>query len=228
MKKPFAHPAGHHFSLRGFSLVELLMVIVIMTILMTMGAMGIRNLAGGKGTSTAIANAEAVFAEARATAIGRSAGARVMIDAKSIDDPNNYLRRMVIAAQDVDATTGLPVNTWGLISRGYTMPDGTFYSVDLSKKDGAGSTSMAPESVTLNKTADSGNYIVYEFNGQGICITPGATFVLGSGIRQKGAAPMVTGSAKRDFAGFTIWGNGETSTFRNPDQIGDLSTIKNF
>jgi prepilin-type N-terminal cleavage/methylation domain-containing protein len=228
MKKPFSQPAGHPTSLRGFSLVELLVVIAIMTILMTMGAMGIRNLTNGKGTSTAIANAEAVFAEARATAIGRSAGARVMIDAKSIDDPSNYLRRIVIAAQDIDATTGEPQPTWSLISRGYTLPDGTFYSVDLSKKDGAGSIDMAPESMTLSKTADSGDYIVYEFNGQGLCITPGATFVIGSGARPKGTAPRVTGSAKRDFAGFTIWGNGETSTFRDPAQIGDLTSITNF
>ena len=228
MKKPSHYPTGQPISKRGFSLVELLVVIVIMTILMTMGAMGIRNLSGGKGTSTAIANAEAVFAEARATAIGRSAGAKILIDAKSIDDQSNYLRRIVIASQDIDAATGLPLNSWSLTSRGYTMPDGTFYSAVLSKKDGSGSSNMQAESVTLTKTADSGQYFVYEFNGQGICTTPGATFVIGSGARPRGQAPIVGGSAKRDFAGFTIWGNGETSVFRNPAQIGDLSGIKNF
>ena len=58
MKKPIAPNSGFPPSTKGFSLVELLIVIVIMTALMTMGAMGIKNLTGGKGTSTAVANAE--------------------------------------------------------------------------------------------------------------------------------------------------------------------------
>jgi prepilin-type N-terminal cleavage/methylation domain-containing protein len=227
MKKPRFSNAGHTSSPRGFSLVELLVVIVIMTVLMTMGAMGIRNLTGGKGTSTAVANTEAVFAEARATAKGRSAGARVLVDARDINDQSNYLRRVVIAQQDIDAD-GKPANTWSLSSRGYTLPDGVFYSLSLSKKDGSGNTNMQAEQLTFTKTSDSGQYVVYEFNGQGICTTPGASFVIGSGSRPKGSAPIVTGSAKRDFAGFTIWGNGETAMFRNPAQIGDLSSLKNF
>ena len=227
MKKPRFSNAGHTSSQRGFSLVELLVVIVIMTVLMTMGAMGIRNLTGGKGTSTAIANAEAVFAEARATAKGRSAGARVMIDKRDINDQSNYMRRMVIAQQDIDAD-GKPAATWTLSSRGYTLPDGVFFSEQLSKKDGGGTSAMQSQKLTFSKTSDSGEYLVYEFNGQGICTTPGASFVIGSGSRPKGSAPIVTGSAKRDFAGFTIWGNGETAIFRNPAQIGDLSSIKNF
>ena len=209
---------------RGFSLVELLVVIVIMTILMTMGAMGIRNLTGGKGTSTALANTEAVFAEARATAIGRGAPARVLIDARDINDQNNYLRRIVIAAQDIDPATGLPRSSWSLLSRGYTLPDGVFYSRDLSRSSGTGGASMQPQAMAT----DTGSYIVYEFNSQGLCTTPGATFVIGSGARPKGSAPIVSGAAKRDFAGFAIWGNGETSAFRNPAQIGDLSSLKNF
>lgn len=228
MKKPNFSAAMSIRAHRGFSLVELLVVIVIMTILMTMGAMGIRNLTGGKGTSTALANTEAVFAEARATAIGRGAPARVLIDARDINDQNNYLRRIVIAAQDIDPATGLPRTSWSLISRGYTLPDGVFYSMDLSRSSGTGGASMQSQAMALTKATDSGNYIVYEFNSQGLCTTPGATFVIGSGARPKGSAPIVNGAAKRDFAGFAIWGNGETSAFRNPAQIGDLTSLKNF
>jgi prepilin-type N-terminal cleavage/methylation domain-containing protein len=213
---------------RGFSLVELLVVIAIITILMTMGSLGIRNLSGGKGTSTALANTEAVFAEARSTALGRGAPARVLVDARDISEPSNYLRRVVIAAQDIDPVTGQLLPTWSLTSRGYTLPEGTFYSMQLSRPGATGGANMQPAAMTFAKTSDNGEYIVYEFNSQGMAASPGATFVIGSGARPRGSAPIVNGSAKRDFAGFAIWGNGETSAFRNPDQIGDLSAIRNF
>lgn len=228
MKKPFQQRSGSTNNTKGFSLVELLVVIVIMTVLMTMGAMGIRNLTGGKGTSTAVANVEAVFAEARAIAIGKGTSTRVLVDLKDINDQSNYRRRIAIAALDVDPVTGLPKATWSMVSRGYTIPDGTFFSTVFSSKSGSGSVPVDTTTLTFSKASDTGKYAIYEFNSQGICITPGATFVVGSGTRPKGQEPLITGSAKRDFGGFAIWGNGETSTFRNPSQIGDLTNVKNF
>lgn len=228
MKKPMLFSPHSARVPRGFSLVELLVVIMIMTILMTMGAMGIKNLSGGKGTSTAIANAEAVFAEARATASSRGVAVRVLVDARDITETSNYLRRMVVAVQDVDPATGLPLPTWSLVSRGYTLPEGVFYSMTLSSRDGLGGAPMQPANQTLSKVNDSGNYVVYEFNSQGLAVNPGATFVIGAGSRPRGQAPMVNGNAKRDFAGFALWSNGETSTFRDPQQIGDLASVRNF
>lgn len=227
MKKPIASNAGFPRNTKGFSLVELLIVIVIMTALMTMGAMGIKNLTGGKGTSTAVANAEAIFSEARQIAIGRGTNTRVLIDARDINKQDSYLRRMVIAAQNTDEN-GNPTETWSLVSRGYTLPEGTFYSRTLSKENATGGEGTTDQMYTLSKQDDSGNYIAYEFNSQGLSLKPGATFIIGSGARPQGQEPLVTGSAKRDFQGFTIWSNGETSMFRDPAQIGDLNSIKNF
>ena len=227
MKKPIAPNSGFPRSTKGFSLVELLIVIVIMTALMTMGAMGIKNLTGGKGTSTAVANAEAVFAEARQIAIGRGTNTRVLIDARDINEQSSYLRRMVIAAQNTDAN-GKPIDSWSLVSRGYTLPDGTFYSRALSKENATGGDGTTDNQFTFSKQDDSGNYISYEFNSQGLSFNPGATFIIGAGARPKGEDPLITGSAKRDFQGFTIWSNGETSMFRDPSQIGDLNSIKSF
>jgi prepilin-type N-terminal cleavage/methylation domain-containing protein len=227
MKKPIASNAGFPRNTKGFSLVELLIVIVIMTALMTMGAMGIKNLTGGKGSSTAIANAEAIFSEARQIAIGRGTNTRVLIDARDINEQNSYLRRMVIAAQNTDAN-GNPTESWSMVSRGYTLPEGTFYSRTLSKENATGGDGTTDKPYSFSKQDDTGNYIAYEFNSQGLSVNPGATFILGAGARPKGQEPLVTGSAKRDFQGFTIWSNGETSMFRDPNQIGDLSSIKNF
>jgi len=228
MKKPILSSRMPAARRRGFSLVELLVVIVIMTILMTMGAMGIKNLSGGKGTSTAIANAEAVFAEARATASSRGLPVRVLIDARDINDTSNYLRRIVVAVQDVNPTTGLPLPTWSLVSRGYTLPDGVFFSMTFSKQDGVGGAMVQPQNQPLSKVTDSGQYVVYEFNSQGLAVNPGASFIIGAGSRPRGQAPMVNGNAKQDFAGFALWGNGETSSFRDPRQIVGLASVRNF
>jgi hypothetical protein len=74
----------------------------------------------------------------------------------------------------------------------------------------------------------AGDYLYYEFNEEGICTTPGASFVIGAGARPVGQAPRVTGSAKRDFGGFVVWRNGRTSTFRGPDHLGLPSTVTTF
>ncbi|MGA0854875.1 MAG: prepilin-type N-terminal cleavage/methylation domain-containing protein, partial [Luteolibacter sp.] len=48
----------------AFTLVELLVVIAIMSILMTAGAIGLGGI-GGKGVTSGVASAEALFDEAR-------------------------------------------------------------------------------------------------------------------------------------------------------------------
>ncbi len=109
-----------------------------------------------------------------------------------------------------------------------------FYSAKFSKKDHeAGSGDV--DTITLSagvQPAFVGDYYSYEFNAEGICATPGASFVLGSGARGLSgsaltSAPKVTASAKRDFGGFVVWRNGSTSVFRNPAQISSQLTSLN-
>jgi prepilin-type N-terminal cleavage/methylation domain-containing protein len=214
--------------LRAFTLVEVLIVIAIISILMTIAAIGIGNLSAGKGTATAIATTESLFDEARSIAVSKRCKARVMID---IDDPTDdrYLRRVVIAHERIDDTGNVVANEWVLSSRGYVMPQGTFFSKEYSVlKDG----SKIPEIqlTGTNVTADfQGKYAYYEFNAEGIFLQPGASFILGTGIRQKGeTSPKVTKSAQKDFAGFTIWRNGRTSTFRTLVQMGLPDSPTNF
>jgi prepilin-type N-terminal cleavage/methylation domain-containing protein len=225
----------------AFTLVELLVVIAIISILMTAGSIGLSSI-GGKGVTSGVANAEALFSEARSAAIGKNIRACVLIARKLANNPADDLRRMIVATEPVDPTTGKPTTpagsspAWVISSRGAVLPDQTFFSSKFSKKDHSGA-GGALDTVTLSnvKTSYKGDYYVYEFNSQGICTTPGASFVIGSGARSLTKAadtnpPRVTSSAKRDFGGFVIWRNGSTSVFRSPEQIGigDLSSGDTF
>ena len=40
----------------------------------------------------------------------------------------------------------------------------------------------SPKAVSGRKTDWNGKYVFYEFNSEGICQTPGASFIIGSGV----------------------------------------------
>lgn len=110
------------------------------------------------------------------------------------------------------------------------MPDQTYFSRQFSTKDhnGAGGQLEQMSLSNVNRSFQ-GEYLYYEYNGEGICATPGASFIIGAGARNVGdPQPVVTGSAKRDFGGFIVWRNGRTSTFRNPEQMNLPSDFRNF
>jgi prepilin-type N-terminal cleavage/methylation domain-containing protein len=215
-------------SVRGFSLIELLVVILIISILLTLGAVGLRGL-GGKGVTSGVSTAEAVFDEARAIAVGKGTKAKVLIDVDDPQDTENYKRRMVVVYEELDAQGEPQDGKWVLSSRAVMLPEGTFFSETFSKKDHKqGGDGVEEFSLSTNKQAFDGRYLSYEFNSEGICTTPGTSFVIGAGARPQGDQPRVTGQAKRDFAGFIVWRNGRTSLFRGPDEIGIPSDVQTF
>ncbi len=214
----------------AFTLVEMLVVIAIISILMTVGSIGLSGM-GGKGVTSGVATAESLFDEARSTAVGKNIRACVLVAKSLTNNSADDLKRILVAYEPVDDTTGLPSTPpgedpdWVISSRGAVLPDQTFFSNDLSKVDhSGGSGAIASITLTNAKKSYEGEYYVYEFNSQGICKTPGASFVIGNGSRNltqsaSSQPPKVMGSAKRDFGGFVVWRNGRTSVFRNPDQI---------
>lgn len=212
----------HHS--RAFTLVEMLVVIAIMSILMTAGAIGLGGL-GGKGVTSGVASAESLFDEARSIAMGQRVKTRVMIAKNLTSNPAENLRRMLIVAQEVNPTTGVvSPNTYVLTSRGVLLPDQVYYSQDFSVRDQVAGSGNLPEVTGFSgvKAANAGTYIYYEFNAEGICTTPGASFVIGNGARNATSGtekPRVTSAGKRDFGGFVVWRNGSTSLFRSPEQI---------
>ncbi len=226
--------AGSGWGKSAFTLVEMLVVIAIISILMTAGSIGLSGMAG-KGVTSGVATAESWFDEARTTAVSRNIRSCVLVAKSLTDSPADDLRRMVVAYEEVDAN-GLPVSTpaqepnWVLSSRGAVLPDQVFFSQGFSKQDhskGAGAINEITDAKIKDaKSAYKGTYLIYQFNDQGICKTPGTSFIIGSGSRVSSASataqpPRVTSSAKRDFGGFVIWRNGRSSVFRSPDQMGD-------
>jgi hypothetical protein len=201
---------------------------------MTAGSIGLSGM-GGKGVTSGVTTAEALFDEARTTAVGRNLRTAVLVAKSLPNNPANDLRRIVVATQNVDAN-GDPVANppWVLSSRGLVLPDQTFFSSKYSKRDHSGSGGDL-DTITLTgaKKAYEGEYYIYQFNSQGICTTPGASFIIGSGARPltkpaSSSPPRVTGSAKRDFGGFVVWRNGRTSVFRSPEQMNLDGSITTF
>ena len=215
-------PGAH--KLRGFTLVEVLTVIAIITILLAAGAIGVGNLNAGKGVTSAVATCESLFEEARTIAVSKRCKARVMVDVND-KTSENYLRKVVIVHEKINSDGTVTAGTWILANRGYEMPKGTYFSKLYSKKNSAnldeGAMTMQTESGKV-LAAFNGNYAYYEFNAEGIFENAGSGFVVGSGVRPKGQEPKTTKGAARDFAGFVVWRNGRTSTYNNPKQIPNL------
>jgi len=216
----------------GFSLIELLAVIAIISILMTMGLVGVKNLAAGKGTTAAVASVEAIFEEARLTASSKATTARVLV---SIDPTQGgFLRQVLVAFRPIDPNTNLPdTSKWELSSRGYLIPDGVYFSRKYSSVKHPGGGAVPDESMTFPQVNYNGKYSYYEFNAEGICESPGASFLIASGALPKTSAggdrePRTTGSAKRDFGGFVVWRNGRTSVFRNADHADIPASVDKF
>lgn len=225
----------------AFTLVEMLVVIAIISILMTVGSVGISGLSG-KGVTSGVATAEALFDEARSTAVARNLRSAVLV-AKTLDNKRDEdLRRIVVAYEETNPD-GTPKNPppakpkWVLSSRGTVLPEQTFFSKEFSSKDhqsgGTPLDEITQSDIVSAKGAFKGRWFIYEFNSQGIIKTPGASFIIGSGVRNlnqpsTSSAPRVTGSAKRDFGGFVIWRNGRTSLFRSPDHMSIPATVTDF
>jgi prepilin-type N-terminal cleavage/methylation domain-containing protein len=231
---------------QAFTLVEMLVVIAIMSVLMTAGAIGLGNM-GGKGVSSGVASAESLFDEARAIAVGQNLRACVLIANNLTNNPGDNFRRIVVAAEETETNPSSPnfgraknpdnpQPNWVITTRGVLLPDQTYLSSGFSKNKhstGSGAVEIVQSAKLQSapgqavKASYAGSYYIYEFNSQGICKTPGASFVIGAGARSVTpvtSKPKVTSAGKRDFGGFIVWRNGRTSAFRSPTQIDNSIT----
>lgn len=210
-------------SSKGFSLVELLAVMTIIAILLSLASVGISKIGKGQGITSGLALAEGLVTQARSLAKSQGTTVRVIIHSELNDsDPterDRYRRLMMIVYKEIDPANGAEKSDWSRYGQPIFMPDQVYYSAERSKEEAATGGTIPKETFQLsNDPADTAECFYYEFNSQGICTTPGASFVLESGARPNGQERAILGRG-RDIGGFVIWRNGSTSMIRNIDQI---------
>ena len=222
---------------KAFTLIEMLVVLVIMSTLLGIGAQVMKNATTAQGTDTASSMAESLFAEARGLAKSSGSSTRVVIYAGggTGDDRAKHLRYMGIVGQQQDLTTGeyLEVNDQPLFkdqlkARGVKLPSKVFFNANLSNVS-------ATMQVQIPGMTGTQQCYYYEFNAEGIITEPAAvapdpvSFVVQSGVLYPtGDTPEVAEAGSRDVAGFAIWKRGNTTLFRSPEQVPSLSGDPTF
>lgn len=206
----------------AFTLVEMLVVISIITVLLTIGSMGLKNMSKASGVGAGIPIAEAIFAEARSLAVGKGTRARVLIHATE-DHTNEYHRERYLRymAIQYDADGDPTTDDWVLASKGVSLPKAVYFMKNLSEQGGLTLPTEASVSLPGGSSASASCYY-YEFNAEGMIVpAPSGNnvprFVIASGSLPPGTKdPIISG---KNMGGFVIWRTGRTSLFRHPDQI---------
>jgi len=216
--------SGYSAVAPAFTLIELLVVITLITVLLTVGAMGLKNMAQSSGVSSGVPIAEAVFSEARNLAKGTARPTRVLIhgqqDSQDEYHRKRFLRYMAIAQEALDEDGNVIDGQWEVSSKGVNLPKGVFFSQMLSERAGV----ALPSKMTIELPGRSSTAcFYYEFNAEGLINNPlpendrVPAFVIVSGSLPPGKdEPIIRG---KNIGGFVIWRTGRTSIFRHPDQI---------
>ena len=130
---------------RAFTLIEMLVVLVIMSTLIGIGARVMKNVTTAQGADTGASKAESLFAEARNLAKTSGSSVRVVIhaDGGTGDERAKHLRYLGIVGQKQDAAGEYtytvdgdgkkkPVFKDNLKARGVQLPSKVFFNANLS------------------------------------------------------------------------------------------------
>ena len=208
----------------------MLVVITIIGVLLTVGALGLKNLSQSRGVSAGVPLVEAAFSEARGVSQGNGGSTRVLIHADP-EDRERYLRFMLVVSLTESGD-------WVATGRGTYLPENVYFSQEYSYLDHSGETGEIPseehnifssESSGSRNENLSGEYFYYQFNAEGNAADAGASFIVGSGSRTPGAENqrVTSTSGVSNFGGIIVWKKGTTSVFRHPEQMNIPDEISN-
>lgn len=170
---------------KGFTLVELMVVMAILGVVMTMAAGVLRDAGKGRGIESGVELLESLVTEARATAQGNDTYTRLIIvaDPKDTSADTIHLRYMTVQlfrkgngkGDNFDGTNVAMDGKWVTTSSGVLLPPGVYFSPTFSKplprEDGAAG-SMIGEGVT--RLPGRGQVRIYyvEFDEKGRFVAP--------------------------------------------------------
>ncbi len=198
----------------GFTLTELLVVILIMVILMAIGGISILQNNSGRGLQAGVSVLESAINEARSVAISRGTSARMLINDDN-SDISKYRRQILTVVSDGSGG-------WEPAFRAISLPSNVYLDSDSTVNVTGGNLgALGTGSGVEFSRGESPSYRFIEFNKLGICsigsTTPGATLVLGKGRILSASKELAIDGNQR--AGIVVWRNGGTTTVNDVSQI---------
>lgn len=236
---------------RGFTLVELLVVMAIIGIVMTMSAGVLRDVGKGKGVEAGVDLLERKVQEARATAQGNDTYTRVLIasDPKDTSKDSRHLRYVMVQIYErksgknsYDGTEVAQAGTWKAVSAGEMLPPDVYfspyYSTPLEWAEGGEGAMIGQDNARLsNKGITRVYYIEFDEKGrfvapdgdpltptrpQRLVVIPGRR---GTGKKaHDGIIPRELDTHRRPVGakGVVIWPSGDVSLLRTVEQAIDV------